>query len=31
MKFLNLVFFGYVGKLLQEAFQIASSQKEKRK
>ena len=28
MKFLNLVFFGYVSKLLQEALQVASSQKE---
>lgn len=31
MQFLNLVFFGYVSKLLQEALQVTSSQKEKRK
>lgn len=31
MQFFNLVFFGYVCKLLQEALQVASSQKEIRK
>lgn len=26
MQFFNLVFFGYVSKLFQETFQVASSQ-----